>query len=185
MAFIPEIRVFGFFVILAGVFMIWLGPASAKRKKEKAKFDQMLKDDERLKNAKVYELVFDNIIVISENGFIGLKNYNIKEMLKIIHVNDINGFELEINGNLHHNTGGAVAGAILFGGIGAIIGGQSREIISKLSFIFKINDFNNPVIEIPLISTKIKKGGFSHQAVLEKAREIVGLLEIIEKKYKQ
>jgi hypothetical protein len=181
---IPDTRVFGIIVMAVGLFIFWLGFANAKQKKEKEKFSQALASDDRLKGAKIFELVIDNMIVISETGYIGLKNDKIKEFLKIIHINDINGFELNVNGNMRHNTGGAIAGGLLFGGIGALIGGQSKEIINKLSFLFKINDFSNPIIEIPLILFKVKKGSFSHQAVLDKANEIISLLEILEKKYK-
>jgi hypothetical protein len=147
-------------------------------------FIEIMKNNEKLANARFFETGF-SVFAISENGNIGIIPDLFKSFYKIINIKDINGFDIDVNGNLQHNTSGAIVGGFLFGFAGAIVGGQNKEMISKLSFIFKINDFNNPTIEFPLILQKVKKGSFDHQKALDMAKEISVLLEIIEKKYKE
>jgi hypothetical protein len=185
MSSIPEISGVGVYVIVGGVLIFFLGIFAGKTAKEKRETLAKIKSDDRLANAKIFEPIFDNIIAISESGFVGLKTDKMKGDIKVLNISDINGFEVNVNGNLQHNTGGAIAGGLLFGGIGAIIGGQNKEMITKLSFVFKTNDFNMPTIEIPLILLKVKKGSYEHQKALDTASEVGSLLELLERKYRK
>ena len=103
---------------------------------------------------------------------------------KILNIKDIVGFEVLTNGTSSANIGGAIAGGLLFGGVGAIIGGQSKEKIPKMSFLFKTNDFHNPNIEIPIIVSSVKKGSFEDQAIQEKIKNLTSTLEIVERSNK-
>jgi hypothetical protein len=183
MATIPEIRGTGIYLIIGGAVLALFAILGKRSLKQKKALLKNIADDPRLAGAKIFEPA-GNLIAIAETGFIGLKNDKIKQGLKVVNISDINGFEIDINGNLQRNTGGAVAGAVLFGGIGALIGGQSKEMITKLSLLFKLNDFQTPVVEIPFIIFKTKKGSFEHQQALDQAKEVCSLLEILERKYK-
>jgi hypothetical protein len=132
----------------------------------------------------LFDFINTSFILISETGFIALKSLFIKEII-IINIKDVIGFEVLTNGKSSANIGGAIAGGLLFGGVGAIIGGlQSKETITKMSFLFKTNDFNNPNIEIPIIALSLKKGSFEYQALDEKIKNLTSTLEIVEQKIK-
>jgi len=182
--FIPEIRWSGIGLLIGGLLFIVFSILADKGAKYRKILHKAINGDPRLINAKLFHPI-GGTIAISESGYVGFKNDKIKENIKVLHINDIKGFNLDINGNTQHNTGGAITGGLLFGAVGAIIGGQNIEMITKLSLIFKIDDFNNPNIEIPFILFKIKKGSYEHKQALDMVNEISSLLELLERKYKQ
>ena len=140
--------------------------------------------DERLDKAKCFSGSAGSYISIAENGFIGIKSLRLKTA-KIFHINDLSGFELKTNGKQTANLGGAIAGGILFGAVGAVLGGiSSAEKISSICFVFKFNDFESPVIEIEMLPSPVKKGSLLHKSTMEEMGKIMGLLEFIERKYK-
>ena len=79
--------------------------------------------------------------------------------------------------------GSAVVGGALFGGVGAIVGGglgkKQRDMVSKLSIVINLRHNLISSIEIPLIKTETKKGGFMHNNSKELGNRIVGLLSVI------
>jgi hypothetical protein len=174
-------------VLMILIFGIPFFYAIRKRKswvKEKNNALSSLRSDERFTNAKAFDLLdIRNFILISESGFIALKFKNAKEP-KIVHIKDVMGFEVITNGK--SAASGALVGGILFGGVGAIIGGLSNsEKIKSIIFLLKTNDFANPNVEIPIADgLDIKKGTSFHQALEQKIRDLMSTLEIIEKKHK-
>lgn len=156
-----------------------------KNQKIKKSFLDLQNSDDRFSGSKLFDFINTSFILVSESGFIALKSLEMKE-LKILNIQDITGFEVITDGKPVANIGGAVAGGLLFGGVGAIIGGmQQKEKITKMSFMFKINDFNNPSIEIPIIALSVKKGSFEHQQIEQKLRDLTNTLEVVEKKHRQ
>jgi len=171
-------------IILVVLVSIWAVKQAGKNKKVKNGFLNLQKNDERFLNSKLFDFINTSFILISESGFIALKSLYMKE-IKILNIKDIVGFEIITNGKTTANAGGAVVGGLLFGGIGAVIGGiPKKEKITKMDFLFKVNDFNNPVIEIPIIALSVKKGSFEHQAIEEKIKSVMTTLEVVEKKNK-
>ena len=168
-------------LVFVAIVIIAIIAQNAKKKKQKNE----IISDERLAGAKVFSEFINTPIAISENGHIGIidpKSNN----AKIIHIKDVNGFELIIDGQNVANVGGAVAGALLFGGIGAIIGASSKkEKITKMNLLFKVNDFNNPTIDIPLVIFEMKKGSMTYNAVNKEVQELMSTLEIVERKSKE
>jgi hypothetical protein len=153
---------------------------SLKSKKSKA-----LLTDERFKNAKIFKSAIKTPIAISEEGFIGIINVLLPEPT-VIHIKDINGFDLIVDGQNVANIGGAVVGGLLFGGIGALIGASSKkEKINKITLVFKLNNFNNPTMEIPLLVSETKKGSMIYNMTQEEIRQLLSTLEYVEKKYKE
>ena len=155
-------------------------------KKAKKNLVEQTSTDERLKDAKIFEGWTGYFIAIAKTGYISLKTPNMASH-KIVHINDINGFDIIKDGLSNSaNAGSAVVGGLLFGGIGALIGGlgSSKSSISSLSFIFKLNDFDLPSIEIKFIESKTKTDSFFYKMTMEKMNEIAGLLSFIEREYK-
>jgi uncharacterized membrane protein len=157
-------------------------------KKNKGNFLNLQKTDGRFVNAKNWVFENTNFLMISESGFISIKTALQFKDPKIFNIKDVIGFELVTNDKPVANVGGAVIGGLLFGGIGAVVGAMpKKEKIKKMSIIFKVNDFNNPTIELPMlaISAKPIAGSIYHRLLLDQAREITTTLELVEKKAKE
>lgn len=168
------------FIILAVIAQIW------QEKINNKKIEKVLNEDERMNGAHIFHLPSNSLIAINENGYLALKNEKMKDF-KIVSIKDLNGFEVITNGHSTANIGGALAGGLLFGGVGALVGGlgSKKEKITNLSLIFKTNDFKDPVIEIKLSNINLKKGSLIHKQVEEELIKITSLLEIVEKKFRK
>lgn len=80
--------------------------------------------------------------------------------------------------------GRAVAGGILFGGVGAIVGGvtghrKTKEICDSMKIKITLKDSIRPVEYIDLISSRTKKNGIIYKTCYNTAQEILSCLEII------
>lgn len=80
-------------------------------------------------------------------------------------------------------VGRAIVGGLLFGGIGAIVGGvtghKSKSTCNRLEVIINLNNINNPLEKITLISAETKKDSIVYKSAIQQAQEITALLEII------
>jgi hypothetical protein len=140
--------------------------------------------DERLKDAKLFKNIISTPVAVAENGNIGIINVKTKE-IKVFSIKDVNGFEVIIDGQNVANVGGAIIGGFLFGGIGAIIGGSAnKKKINSINLLFKINDFNTPTINVPLLIGGTKKGSMVDKALRDEITELTSTLEVVEKKIK-
>lgn len=106
--------------------------------------------------------------------------------LRIYKYSDIINFELIEDGNTvtKGGLGRAVAGGVLFGGVGAVIGGatgkkKTKGICSKLQIKITLNNVKTPVEYINLIMTDFKKDGLVYKAAYNNAQEIISILEVI------
>jgi hypothetical protein len=166
------------FGIVASVITVTLN------EKKRQKIINALRQDKRMTNAKVFSQHISTPIAISEDGDIGIIDIK-TETFEIIHIKNVNGFELIVDGRNIANVRGAVAGGLLFGGVGAIIGGGAhKEKITKMELLLKINDFNDPIRNIPLIATEIKKGP-GYDAIQKEIQTVMATLEIVEKKIRE
>lgn len=100
--------------------------------------------------------------------------------------NDIVDFELMEDGEsvASGGLGRALAGGVLFGGVGAIVGGvtgkrRSNEFCSSLKLKVTINDVTNPVIYVNFIESKTKKNGFTYKTIAEAAQECLSVFQLI------
>ena len=166
-----------------------------------------------LVSAKLYVNPFcPSAVAIAENGYIGV----LYQDLSVFHITDVINFELVVDGYNQISTteesssknrktaggviGGAIAGGLLFGGIGALVGvglsgsntttsGSSSsvesEIISSIELVFKLNDFNRASVTAPLLPQPVTKGFQEHKTVENIVREIMGTLEIVERNVKE
>lgn len=144
------------------------------------------KEHEKFKEADLFECATGYFITISQSGYIGFVLPN-KAYELVYHIKDINGFEVLKDGYSNApDLGAAYAGKLFFGDVGAIIGGLgfSSKRIGRLAFIFKVNDFNTPLIEIEFLDSGVNTTSFVYESTLTKIHKILALLNIIEKKYK-
>jgi hypothetical protein len=139
-----------------------------------------LESDSRLKGAKIFKQMIQTPMAITESGNIGI-SYPSTKIVKVFNIKDVNGFELNIDGKNVANIGGAITGGLLFGGVGALVGSSAnKQKITKIELMFKLNDFNNPTVLVPLCG-ETKRGGMVHQQVEKEITELMNTLEFVEK----
>lgn len=105
---------------------------------------------------------------------------------KIFNYSDIVDFELLEDGEsiAKGGLGRAVAGGILFGGVGAIVGGvtggkKSKPICTNLKIKITLNDINNPAIYVDFINTSTKKSSFIYKTEFDLAQKCLSTLQLI------
>ncbi|MDK0695919.1 DUF4428 domain-containing protein [Clostridium perfringens] len=115
-----------------------------------------------------------------------------KYSTKVYDYKDILEFELLEDGEVitKGGLGRAVAGGILFGGVGAIVGGitgnkKTKSVVNSLKIKITLNDMNNPTIYIPLIKSKTKTNSVSYRGAYGLCQEILSTLDIITKSNKE
>ena len=177
-------------LLLSGLFL-WLAKREEKRSTSeitnKHKTETKTKNNETQskkvnKKLNVYEpthIILKRIFDINENtGDIRLMN---KE---VINIKEITSYELVQNDNVvsKGGLGASVAGGLLFGGIGAIVGSQvgAKHTRQKIS-IFRIKlittDFNRPVLYVDLLPLgKMYTDTIMYKTTLEKADKVLSVL---------
>lgn len=109
-----------------------------------------------------------------------------KKAPQMFDFSDVLDYELVEDGETitKGGLGRAVAGGVLFGGVGAIVGGvtggkKSKSVCNKLSVNINLrNDFVSRV-EIPLIDNETKKSSFVYKATKDAAQKIISLLAVM------
>lgn len=111
-----------------------------------------------------------------------------KKNPRIYSFDDIVEYELLEDGDTitKGGLGRALAGGILLGGVGAIVGGvtggkKSKSIINSLKIKITVNDFQNPTVYINFIKTKTKADGFIYKTSYGAAQQILSALALIQK----
>lgn len=99
---------------------------------------------------------------------------------------DIVDFELLEDGSSvsKGGLGRAVAGGLLFGGVGAIVGGvtggkKAKQTCTNLKIKITVNDLRNPVIYITFITTEVKKDSMLYTNSYRIAQEIMSMLQVM------
>jgi len=142
-------------------------------------------------HVKIFREFIITPVSVSETGEIGVFDAETTKT-EIVNIKDVRGFELIEDGKNVANIGGAVVGGLLFGGVGAIVGGSAHnKKITKMDLVLKIDDFKKPYINIPLYRSEGKKdalGGWALSPPIDKVqeeiKELVNTLEFVEKKIK-
>lgn len=169
-------------LIICLLLFVWAIYCIVSNKKEKKRRNAFFDTDERFKGAKQFKLPM-GVFAIAESGYISI--YFRKN--RVLHINDIRGFEVIKDGQPSGGIKSAVAGGLLFGGVGAIVGGvvgSSKTAIRSLSLMFKTNDFNEPTITVPFIIKKTKSTSILAKEAERQLRDILSMLEILEKKHR-
>ncbi len=81
-------------------------------------------------------------------------------------------------------VGRAVAGGVLFGGAGAVVGAvtgkhKGTNIANSMEIRITTKDINNPVVFIKIFKGEHKKGSFIYNAYRDEAYKILSMLQII------
>lgn len=120
---------------------------------------------------------------IAEKAAKGItKNINKKEY----NFSDLNSFEL-MEDDSQVTSGGvgqALVGGLLFDGAGLIAGGvtgkrKTKKVVESMFIKLHINDFNNPLIMIPLITEKTKINSKEYKEAFNLANQLIAMLDLI------
>lgn len=136
----------------------------------------------------------EDFVSTSEVGEYIKFNDNTKQILispkfnpRIVNYSDILDFELIEDGKTVETKGGlgkAVVGGVLFGDVGAIVGGSTSKkksvtSVSGLKIKIVVRDMNNPNSYIRLITTSTKTDSFIYRSSYEDAQKILSMLQIV------
>jgi len=117
-----------------------------------------------------------------------IDNRNIfnKTISKIYNYSDIVDFELLEDGEsiASGGLGRALVGGVLFGGVGAIVGGvtgtkKSKPICTNLKVKITTNNINNPVEYVDFINTSTKKDSIIYKTWFDLAQKCLSTLQLI------
>jgi len=161
----------------------------AKDKKEKENFNALVKQDKRLGNVRIFDKAIESPIAVSEDGHLGiyqkasikstgfLKFENIPESLTILHISSVNGVELLVKKK--SGLVEAVAGGLIFGDGGAVVGQAiASKKTKRIDLQIKTKDFHNPQVVVPLYQEDPNKVFNSVNNLIEQEiQELMSLLE--------
>lgn len=109
-----------------------------------------------------------------------------KKNPRIYNYSDILDFELLEDGEsvTQGGLGRALAGGVMFGNVGAVVGGvtgkrKSKGICSSLKIKITVNDMNNSAVFINFLNAETKKESFSYKALYKLAQECLSTLQLI------
>ena len=114
------------------------------------------------------------------------KKIKLHRDMSILNYEDLTDVELLEDGNTisKKGIGRAVAGGVLLGGVGALVGAatgssKGKSTSTMLSIKITTNDINNPTRYINFISTETKKSGFIYKTAYASAQECISILNLI------
>ena len=112
------------------------------------------------------------------------KTFNVKG--KVYGFDIIEDVDLIIDGHsvTKGGLGKMVAGGLLLGPVGALVGGvtakkKNKEVVDMMKIVVKTNDFDNPTIELKLIETAFKKQGTIYKMIENTANQLMAIFEQI------
>jgi len=108
---------------------------------------------------------------------------NFDKIFTVLDFDKILSFELQEDGNtvLEGSAGKALAGALLFGIGGAIVGSSGKSkmktVCKNMILHLRVNDLDNPLLSFELLGVETKKGGIIYNDSKKLAEEILSILE--------
>ena len=172
----------------AGLLVSDISPKSLSVADVKEMLEEKRTNERRYSNFKATRSVGDYLKVddvrklwyIPSQGLIKIGTPNVYSYEEVL------DFELlEDGGSITKGgIGSAVTGGILFGGIGAVVGGiagkrSSKPTCTSLKVKITLRNRNESVVYINLISTEIKKSSLIYKTCEKQAQEIISILQII------
>ena len=141
-------------------------------------YQSLLASKGLVQNVKHFDGLFTQIAV-SEDGYIAVyyphepareqktgvfSKVNVPEQperLEVLHISQINDFDIEVDGeettHVSGGAGGAIVGGLLGGALGAVIGSSltsgaitSNTVIEEITLVINTKNFNNPCMEVVL-----------------------------------
>lgn len=118
--------------------------------------------------------------LVPDGFFGGKKNPRIYEYKDILDCELLEDGDSLTKGGL----GRAVAGGLLFGGVGAIVGGatgrrKTKSVVTSLKVKITVKNAQEPAVYIPLIKTTTKTNSFTYKALAKSAQDIVATIAVI------
>ena len=106
-----------------------------------------------------------------------------KKYSPVIHFKDILSYEVYEDGNsvVKGSAGRALIGGAFFGVIGALVGSSGKRRVSNycssLKLLIRVNDIDNPQIEISFINSQIDKNSFTYKTCIKSLQKITSYFE--------
>jgi hypothetical protein len=106
--------------------------------------------------------------------------------VKVYQFSDIVSFELLENGETitKGGLGAAIAGDLLFGGIGAVVGGitgkkKSQAVCNNMQIKITVKNISKPTVYLNFFDAPLKKDGFIYKGYYKVAQEVLSLLQLM------
>lgn len=135
---------------------------NSQRDKNEAKFDEILSSKGLKADERVYSVYTEHTKFISvdegnrmvSHGFVTGKDFEF--VTEEFPFDEVISFEVQINEEKKQglSLGRAVAGGIIAGGVGAVIGGMSgkqKTKIHKMDLVLTVERISDPIIRIPIL----------------------------------
>ncbi|MGG5306970.1 hypothetical protein IGK38_001635 [Enterococcus pernyi] len=158
-----------------------------KEENEEKKLMKKRKQEENLKKLKDFNptrTIEKSIFIDTEKRQFKLKG--LSNATYIYDLDKINSYELVENGTSISSggLGRAAVGALAFGGVGAIVGAvtgkkKDKSIVDNLKIKINMDDLDNPVIYLPLLSVKTKRSSLIYENAILQADKILSTLNIL------
>ena len=151
-------------------------------KGEKLNAERMLQSEGFCVTKKIDISVFTGIYIDDPNKEVAFRN---GKELKIVGYEDIIDFEFIENENSISSgkVMQTIAGGLLFGAVGAIVGSSGKrntvQTCKRIAVRIFLDDLNDPVLEIDFLQNEIKKDSFAFQQIMKRCNEVVGVLSYI------
>lgn len=117
-----------------------------------------------------------------KNGGLGIKKNQ-----RVYNFNDVIEYELLEDGEsiTKGGLGRALVGGVLFGGVGAIVGGvtggkKTKNIINSLKIKITLNNISSPTVYINIIQSPTKSNSIIYKTCYDSAQQILSIFDIIQ-----
>lgn len=131
-------------------------------------------------NAGLYLKIDDN----NKTWIVPMKKNYVERNVTVFNFDEIIDYELIEDGETitKGGLGRAVAGGVLLGGVGAIVGGvtgkkKSKTVVNQMYVRISLNNKYVKQVTIKLIETEVKKNGFTYNLCKDSANKIISLLD--------
>jgi hypothetical protein len=186
-------------IVLVGA-VIWAILAAMNSSKTSAKHEEMFNKILSDKKLQPDQIIFTahndsrNCISVNENAKKVSFGYEESEQLLIKNYDfsDIVSFEVKVDDKSSRkvSVGGAVVGAALAGGLGALIGSQSgskKTKVENMHLLITVNSISNPTIKFSILNPSPDGKGwnsdsFMVERAVERAEEWTGIFNVILKR---
>lgn len=176
------------FLVIVVVLLLFIIIGAVNQTKNENKANEEFEDELKQLNFIISKKVVagDGILFVDDEN----KQWTIKtgkdSQIKIYKYSDLNEFEVYQDGEsiAKGRAGSALAGGILFGPVGAIVGGsRSKKISNKcrvLQVRIRVNDLSNPERVVNCLSLAVKKDSTLYKNAFEAARNMAATLSYIQ-----